>query len=106
MQNLVHCLTGVAAFLSLEMVERTRDSLAALATDTTALEISGYYCNNAIPDETEDLGLSRAADTQKLFPELQDERIILLAKGRIVSSSKPIFLIQVCRNLIFVKGLK
>ena len=66
---------------------RMRDSLAALATDTTALEITGYYCNNAIPEETEKLGLSRAADTRKLFPEIQDERIILLAKGRDCDSS-------------------
>lgn len=61
---------------------RMRDSLAAMATDTTSLEITGYYCLNAAPQETEQVALTRAAETRKLFPEIPDERIILLSKGK------------------------
>ncbi len=59
----------------------TKDSLALFATDTTSLEIIGYYCNNATPEESENLGTARANETRKLFAEIPEERITLLSKG-------------------------
>jgi OOP family OmpA-OmpF porin len=59
-----------------------RDSLAALTTDSTALEITGYFCNNSQPEENEEIAKARAAEVRKLFPDVLEERIILLSKGQ------------------------
>lgn len=57
-----------------------RDSLAMFATDSTSLEITGWYCKNSTPDETENTGLQRAMEVRKLFSGIPDDRIILLSK--------------------------
>jgi outer membrane protein OmpA-like peptidoglycan-associated protein len=64
-----------------------RDSLALFASDTTSLEIIGYYCLNSEPDESENVGMIRAKETRKLFSNIADERIILLSKGITCDSS-------------------
>ena len=58
-----------------------KDSLSSFATDSTSLEIIGYYCNNSQPEESESLGTDRANETRKLFAEIPDEKLILLSKG-------------------------
>ncbi|MBL0027072.1 MAG: OmpA family protein [Saprospiraceae bacterium] len=58
-----------------------RDSLTRFASDTTSLEIIGYFCNNALPEESESLGFKRASETRNLFTGIDNERIILLSKG-------------------------
>jgi outer membrane protein OmpA-like peptidoglycan-associated protein len=60
---------------------RMRDSLALFATDSSSLEIAGFYCTNGTPDETDSTGFKRALETRKLFPQIPDERIIILSKG-------------------------
>jgi outer membrane protein OmpA-like peptidoglycan-associated protein len=59
---------------------RMRDSLALLATDSTSLEIAGWYCQNASPEETESTGLARAEKVRVLIPDIPDERIILVTR--------------------------
>ncbi|MBP6234781.1 MAG: OmpA family protein [Saprospiraceae bacterium] len=60
---------------------RMRDSLAMFASDSSSLEIAGFYCMDASPEETESTGLNRAMETRKLFPEIPDDRIIILSKS-------------------------
>lgn len=60
---------------------KLRDSLLTLASDSTSLEISGWYCTNLNPVETESLAMARAREVRKLFAEIPDERIILLSQG-------------------------
>ncbi|MFZ1751164.1 MAG: OmpA family protein [Saprospiraceae bacterium] len=58
-----------------------RDSLALLASDTTSLEINGWYCLDAAPDENENTGIARAAEVRKLFADIPDDRMILVSRG-------------------------
>lgn len=58
-----------------------RDSLAMFASDTTSLEIVGWYCTNLQPAETEGLALTRATEVRKLFVDIPDDHIILVTKG-------------------------
>ncbi len=60
---------------------RMRDSLALFASDSSSLEIAGYYCKEGSPEETEDTGLNRAMEIKKLFPEIPDDRIITISKS-------------------------
>jgi len=60
---------------------RMRDSLALFASDSSSLEIAGYFCINGAPDETDSTGFKRAMETRKLFTEIPDDRIIILSKG-------------------------
>lgn len=58
-----------------------RDSLNRLISDTTSLEITGWYCANLSPPETKELGIARAAEIKKLFPEYPEGKITIVAKG-------------------------
>ena len=58
-----------------------RDSLNRLISDTTSLEIAGWYCANLSPPETKELGLARAAEIKKLFSEYPEGKITIVAKG-------------------------
>ena len=60
---------------------RMRDSLALFATDSTKLEITGLYCENSAPDETDSTGLARAAETKKLFTNVPPERIVIVSRA-------------------------
>ncbi len=60
---------------------RMRDSLAAMAVENTVFEITGWYCQNGNPAESDTLGMCRARQIRKLFPEIPDNRISLLSKG-------------------------
>jgi len=60
---------------------RMRDSLALFAKDNSSLEIAGWFCKDALPEENDSTGMLRAIETRKLFPEIPDDRIILLSKG-------------------------
>ncbi len=66
---------------------RMRDSLGALVIPNTKLEISGWYCLNATPEETDSTAYKRAIETRKLFPDLKDDQIIILTKGVTCDSS-------------------
>lgn len=58
-----------------------RDSLSRLISDTTSLEITGWYCTNLTPPESEELGLARATEIKKLFSEYPEGKITIVAKG-------------------------
>ncbi len=58
-----------------------RDSLSGLISDTTSLEISGWYCTNLTPPETEELGIARGNEIKKLFTENLRDKITVVAKG-------------------------
>lgn len=60
---------------------KMRDSLATFASDTSSLEILGWYCTNQTPPETEAIGLARANEVRKLFPNIKDDQLILSAKS-------------------------
>lgn len=66
---------------------RMRDSLAALAVENTVFEISGWYCQNGSPSEADTMGMCRARQIRKLFPEIPDDRILLSSKGMDCDSS-------------------
>lgn len=57
-----------------------RDSLLATVQGNKTLEIAGWYCKDAQPDENEALALQRAQEVRKLFSELPDEKVNLIAK--------------------------
>lgn len=58
-----------------------RDSLSkSIAGDNRKFEITGWYHTNLTPPETDSIGFARAAEVRKLFPEIADENIMLLAK--------------------------
>ncbi|MBK9734766.1 MAG: hypothetical protein IPO92_07300 [Saprospiraceae bacterium] len=63
-----------------------RDSIAALATGSNKLEITGWFCEDSAPAETDSTGLKRAAETRKLFPEVTDDKIIILSKAVLCDS--------------------
>ncbi len=67
---------------------KMRDSLTLLASDSTSLEISGWYCTNFNPPETESIGISRATAIRRLFAEIPDERIILISKNVLCDSNR------------------
>lgn len=60
---------------------KMRDSLTQFANDTSSLEITGWYCTNLTPPENEAIGLSRAAEVRKQFPNVPDDHIILISKA-------------------------
>jgi OOP family OmpA-OmpF porin len=64
-----------------------RDSLTALVSATTKLEISGWYCTNAAPDETDSTAYKRALETRKLFTNLTDDQVVILTKSVTCDSS-------------------
>lgn len=74
-------LWGSSAPILGEGWPRTRDSLAALVTPNSKLEISGWYCINAAPEETDSTAYKRAIETRKLFSNLSDDQVIILTKG-------------------------
>ena len=58
-----------------------RDSLSYLITESTTLEITGWYCTNLNPPEAEETGKQRAEEIKKLFNEKFWDRINLETKG-------------------------
>ncbi|MBC7883856.1 MAG: OmpA family protein [Saprospiraceae bacterium] len=58
-----------------------RDSLAALATNQNKLEITGWYCADSAPEESDSTGLNRASETRKLFSSLSDDQVLLVTKA-------------------------
>jgi outer membrane protein OmpA-like peptidoglycan-associated protein len=67
---------------------KLRDSLATIASDSTALEIAGWYCTNTMPPETAELGLARANEVRKLFPNIQDDKLVIQALAINCDSSR------------------
>jgi OmpA-OmpF porin, OOP family len=66
-----------------------RDSLALSASDTTSLEIVGWYCANLSFPENEELAKSRANEIRKLFSNIPDDRIIINTKKVECDSLRP-----------------
>jgi OOP family OmpA-OmpF porin len=58
-----------------------RDSLSAFASDSTSLEITGWYCSNLAPPESEEIGLRRATKIRMMFMDIPDDRIIISTQG-------------------------
>jgi OOP family OmpA-OmpF porin len=58
-----------------------RDSIAQFASDSTSLEISGWYCTNLTPPESEEIGLRRATKIRMMFMDIPDDRIIVRTKA-------------------------
>lgn len=58
-----------------------RDSLSSLISETTSLEIIGWYCTNLNPPETEELGRLRGEEIKKLFAENLWEKINIETRG-------------------------
>ncbi|HRO72846.1 MAG TPA: OmpA family protein [Saprospiraceae bacterium] len=65
-----------------------RDSLAGLITDTTSLEITGWYCTNLTPPETEEIATGRANETKLLFDASVRDKITVVTKGVDCSDSR------------------
>ncbi|HLO56702.1 MAG TPA: OmpA family protein [Saprospiraceae bacterium] len=80
-------LWGSSAPILGESWPRMRDSLTALVSATTKLEISGWYCTNAAPDETDSTAYKRALETRKLFTNLTDDQVVILTKSVTCDSS-------------------
>lgn len=80
-------LWGSSAPILGESWPRMRDSLTALVRPNTKLEILGWYCLNASPEETDSTAYKRAIETRKLFPKLTDDQIVILTKGVACDSS-------------------
>ena len=66
-----------------------KDSILATLKDGKILEITGYYFNGEVGDSKgeENLGLLRAKEIRKLFPEISDENIRLF--GKLLTDSVP-----------------
>lgn len=60
---------------------KMKDSLALFASDSTSLEIVGFYCVSPSPGEADSIGLARARSTRMLFENIPDAQVILLSKG-------------------------
>ncbi len=54
-----------------------KDSIAQFASDSTSLEISGWYCTNLTPPESEEIGLRRASKIRMMFMDIPDDRILV-----------------------------
>jgi OOP family OmpA-OmpF porin len=54
-----------------------RDSIVQFASDSTSLEISGWYCTNLTPPESEEIGLRRASKIRMMFMDIPDDHIIV-----------------------------
>ncbi len=65
-----------------------RDSIAQFASDSTSLEISGWYCTNLTPPETEKIGLRRATKIRMMFMDIPDNRVIVSTKGMDCDSAR------------------
>jgi outer membrane protein OmpA-like peptidoglycan-associated protein len=64
-----------------ESWEHFRDSLKAGIVTNSVLEIIGKYCTNSSPKETDSLGMQRAIEIRKLFPELSDDKVSISTKA-------------------------
>lgn len=67
---------------------RLRDSVSLFATDTSSLEIIGWYCTNLNPAETGQLALQRANAVRLLFPDIPDDRISIVTKAMEYDSTR------------------
>ena len=60
-----------------------KDSIVATLADGKILEITGYYQEGEVNNsDKENLGIARASEIRKLFPEIPDERIRLFGKKK------------------------
>lgn len=66
-----------------------RDSVAHFATDSTMLTIVGWYCTNTSPQEDESIAKQRAQEVQKLFPEVDNDYIMLSSKPVTCKDGRP-----------------